>query len=45
MGNSTRAKVPSFLKGKLGSVQTQTHTLSQQDSLKRGKEFTGNFSE
>ena len=35
MGNSKRAKVPSSLKGKPGHVQTQTLTLSEQDSLKR----------
>ena len=39
MGASKRAKVPSFLKGKLGRVQTQTQTLSEQESLKRGKEL------
>ena len=31
MGNSKRAKVPSFLKGKLGRVKTQIHTLFEQE--------------
>ena len=39
MGNSKSAKVPSFLKGKLGHVQT--HTLSEQDSLKKRKRVKG----
>ena len=33
----TFQKVPSFLKGKLGHVQTQTHTLSEQKILKSGQ--------
>ena len=41
MDNSKRAKVPSLLKGKLGRVQTQTHTLSEQDSLKKRKRVKG----
>ena len=35
MGNSKRAKVPGFLKGELGHDQTKTHTLSEQDRLKK----------
>ena len=35
MGNSKRAKVLGFLKGELGHDQTKTHTLSEQDRLKK----------
>ena len=39
-GNFNRAKVPSFLKGKLGRVQkTNIHTLSEQNSMGKGKEW------